>query len=412
MPDTLPTTLRAPLREVPFIRRGTAEFRRANLAFLCAGFATFALLYCVQPLLPAFVADFRISPAASSLSLSLTTAVMAFCLLVAGALSDAWGRKPVMVVSVMASAILTLACALAPGWELFLGLRLLLGIALSGLPAVAMAYIAEEMEPSASGFALGLYISGTAAGGMAGRVLTGLLQDWGGWHWAMGSMGLLGLASAIIFWRALPPSRHFSPRPLALDGLMASFTLHLRDAGLRWLFLEAFLFMGSFVTLYNYIGFRLIAPPFSLGPGAVALVFTLYIVGIGASTLVGGLADRFGRRAMLWVMLLLMLAGLGLTLPPSLPSTVAGIAAMTFGFFGAHSLASSWVGRRAQSARAQASSLYLFAYYMGASLIGAAGGWAWARGGWGGIGWMLGGILLVAFLVALRLSRLRPVGQA
>ncbi|MCI0754076.1 MFS transporter [Teichococcus vastitatis] len=399
-------------RDIPFIRRGTAEFRRTNLAFLCAGFATFALLYCVQPLLPAFAAAFGVSPATSSLSLSLPTAVMACCLLVAGALSETLGRKPMMVASVLFSAVLTLGCSLAPGWEALLTLRVLLGIALSGLPAIAMAYITEEMEPSASGFAMGLYISGTAAGGMAGRVITGLLLDWGSWHWAMGAIGLLGLAAAVTFWWALPPSRHFEPRPLALGGLLANYTLHLRDAGLRWLFLEGFLFMGSFVTLYNYIGFRLIAPPFDLGQSAVALVFTLYIVGIGASTLVGWLADRYGRRTMLWSMALLMLAGLGLTLPPSLPLTVGGIAAMTFGFFGAHSLASSWVGRRAQSARAQASSLYLFAYYMGASIMGVAGGWVWARAGWTGIGWMLGGTLTLALLVAvLRLARLRPAGR-
>ncbi|WP_379597475.1 MFS transporter [Teichococcus globiformis] len=392
--------------------RGTPAFRRANLAFLCAGFATFALLYCVQPLLPGFTGAFAISPATSALSLSLPTAVMACCMLVASAVSEAVGRKPVMVVSVIVSGVLTLASAFAPNWESFLWLRVLLGVALCGLPAVAMAYISEEVDPTASGFAMGLYISGSALGGMGGRVIAGLLLDWGGWHWAMGGMGLIGVVTALVFWHALPASRHFRPRPLSWGGLASNFVMHLRDAGLRWLFVEAFLFMGSFVTLYNYIGFRLIDPPFNLSQSAVALVFTLYLVGIGASTLVGGLADRFGRRTMFWLMLLTMLAGLVLTLPPSLPLTIGGIALMTFGFFGSHSLASSWVGRRAQSARAQASSLYLFAYYMGASVVGALGGIVWSSFGWAGIGWMLGGTLSLALLIALlRLSRLPPVGH-
>lgn len=36
------------------------------------------------------------------------------------------------------------------------------------------------------------------------------------------------------------------------------------DAGLPWLFLEAFLLMGAFVTMFNYIGYRLLADPYDL----------------------------------------------------------------------------------------------------------------------------------------------------
>ncbi|MFC7551788.1 MFS transporter [Pseudoroseomonas wenyumeiae] len=199
--------------EAPYIERGTAAFLRTNLAFLCAGIATFALLYCVQPLMPVFSAEFGVSPAASSLSLSLPTAAMAVCMLVASALSEAVGRKPVMLVSVFASSAITVACAFMPGWGSFLSLRMVQGILLSGLPAVAMAFIAEEVHPRSSGYAMGLYISGSALGGMLGRVITGLLMEWGGWRLAIGGIGGLGLLAAVIFWQCLPPSRHFKARP-------------------------------------------------------------------------------------------------------------------------------------------------------------------------------------------------------
>ena len=68
---------------------GTPAFRRANLALFSAGFSTFALLYCVQPLLPVFSHEFQVSPATSSLSLSLTTIMLAATVLIAGSLSEA-----------------------------------------------------------------------------------------------------------------------------------------------------------------------------------------------------------------------------------------------------------------------------------------------------------------------------------
>ncbi|MCQ4158409.1 MFS transporter [Roseomonas sp. GC11] len=398
-----------PAAAPPFIERGTAAFRRTNLAFLCAGFSTFALLYCVQPLLPAFSSGFGVTPAASSLALSLPTGVMSIVMLVAGAVSEALGRKPLMVASVFGSALLTLAAAFAPGWEGFLALRALLGVVLSGLPAIAMAYIAEEVHPRSSGYAMGLYISGSAFGGLVGRVLAGLLLDLGGWRWAMGGIATLGLLSALVFWRCLPESRQFRPRPLLWGAMAANFATHLRDGGMRWLYLLGFLLMGSFVTIYNYIGYRLLAPPFSLPHSLVAMVFLVYLVGIGSSTLAGGLADRFGRRRVLWMTVLALLAGLACTLSEALPLVILGLAAITFGFFGSHSLASSWVGRRAGATKAQGSSLYLFCYYQGASLLGSLGGFAWAAAGWDGVATLVGAALALALVAALRLARLPGV---
>src|SRR5690242_4863005 len=128
------------------IRHGTPAFRRTNLALFAAGLATFGLLYCVQPLMPQFSHDYGVSAAASALSLSLTTGVLAFAMLFAGALSDAVGRKSVMAASLLSSAVLVLATALVPDWHMLLVLRTLLGLTLSGLPAVAMTYLREELH--------------------------------------------------------------------------------------------------------------------------------------------------------------------------------------------------------------------------------------------------------------------------
>ncbi|MFC0407844.1 MFS transporter [Roseomonas elaeocarpi] len=392
-----------------FIEHGTPAFRRINLAMLAAGFSTFALMYAVQPLMPVFSAEFGISAAQSSLSLSLTTGLLAVAMLFASTLSEALGRKPVMLFSLVVSAALTVVSALVPGWNSFLVLRALQGLTFSGLPAVAMAYVSEEVHPRSSGYAMGLYISGSAMGGMGGRVITGLVTDVAGWRWAIAAIGLLGLVSAAVFWRLLPPSRNFAPRPLRIRALLGNFALHLRDPGLPWLFAEGFLLMGSLVTIYNYVGYRLLGPPFGLSQAVIGMIFTVYLVGIVSSTVVGRLADRLTRRRIFWAIVLLMLAGVLLTLLDSLVATILGLAVMTFGFFGAHSVASSWVGRRARHARAQASSLYLFCYYMGSSVVGALGGLPWASHGWSGVVLTVSALLVVATLVAFRLAALKPL---
>ena len=168
------------------LRSGTPAFRRLNLALFAAGFATFATLYCVQPLLPIFSDEFQVSAATSSLSLSLTTGLLAVSMLVAGSLSDVWGRKPVMVASLVSSAALTIISAALPSWHALLLARVLVGITLSGLPAVAMAYVSEEVDSKSIGLAMGLFIGGNAIGGMAGRLVTGILTDLAGWRYAMG----------------------------------------------------------------------------------------------------------------------------------------------------------------------------------------------------------------------------------
>lgn len=392
-----------------YIQRGTLAFRRTNLALFSAGFSTFALLYCVQPLLPVFSRVFAVSPAASSLSLSLTTIMLAASVLMAGAVSEALGRKPVMIGSLFAAAVLNVIAALVPTWDALLIVRALEGIAFSGLPAVAMAYLSEEMDRPSVGLAMGLYIGGSGFGGMVGRFISGFLADIASWRVALAVIGIFGLVCAVVFWRTLPPSRHFHRRAFAIRELHASFVDHLRDAGLPWLFFEGFLIMGSFVTTYNYIGYRLLAPPYRLNQTSVGAIFIVYLLGIGSSTWVGDLAGRRGRRKVFWANIAVMLAGVALTLMSPLAVIITGVAVLTVGFFGAHSVASSWVGVRAQHSKAQASALYLCFYYLGSSIVGSCGGLFWSNSGWPGVAAFTGSLLTLALVISLRLSKVQPL---
>jgi YNFM family putative membrane transporter len=392
----------------PKIARGEPDFLRVVAALFFGGFSTFALLYSVQPLMPIFTQVFHVSPAVSSLSLSATTGVLAVSMIAAGSISEIFGRKRVMVVSLAASSAATMLAAIAQDWPQLLALRALTGLALSGLPAVAMAYLSDEMDGKAIGLAMGLYIAGSSLGGLAGRLAAAILADHLDWRAGFAAVGAMGLASAGLLYFALPESRRFTPQRPNLPALWASLVGHFADPGLRLLFLTSFLLMGGFVCVYNYISFRLLEPPFSLSQTTIGLIFVLYLTGTVSATVMGDLAGRFGRRRVLWIAVAIILAGVAATLPDSLWAIIPGVALVTIGFFGAHSIASSWVGLRAEKAKAQAAALYLFFYYLGSSVMGAAGGLFFSAARWPGVALLVGALAGCALLVALRLAKVPP----
>ena len=395
--------------QADWVVQGSTGYRRIVTGLFLAGFATFSLIYCVQPLLPVFAAEFGIGPASSSLSLSLTTGCLALSILCAGALSEALGRRGVMFSSMCAAAFLNLAAALAPSWPLLLVARALEGVVLGGVPAVAMAYLAEEIDPRGLGLAMGLYVGGTAFGGMAGRVLTGLVAEFATWRLALGVMAGLGLLAAIGFALLLPASRHFVRKP----GFDPRFHLqawsgHLRNPALPLLFLIGLLVMGAFVTVYNYAAFRLLASPYGLNQAQVGSIFLVYLCGMVASSMAGALADRLGRAPVLIAGLLTAILGVLLTLLGALSGMISGIVVLTIGFFVAHSVASGWVGRLAAGTKGHAAALYLLAYYTGSSIMGSIGGWFWGTGGWPLLAGFTLTLLVIALLCAARLRAITP----
>nr|WP_246871061.1 MFS transporter [Pantoea ananatis] len=388
-----------------WIVRGTRPFMRVTLALFSAGLATFALLYCVQPILPVLSAQFGISPAASSISLSISTAMMALGLLVTGPLSDAIGRKSVMVTALMLAAICTLLSATMTSWHGILLMRGLIGLSLSGVAAVGMTYLSEEIHPSVVAFSMGLYISGNSIGGMSGRLISGVLTDFFSWRIAIAAIGCFALAAALMFWKILPESRHFRPASLRPRHLTINFRLHWRDAGLPLLFAEGLLLMGAFVALFNYIGYRLLGAPWHLSQAVVGLLSVVYLTGSWSSPKAGALTSRFGRGPVMFGSTFIMLMGLLLTAFNGIVLIFIGMMLFTAGFFAAHSVASGWIGPRARRAKGQASSLYLFSYYVGSSVAGTAGGFFWHQFGWGGLTLFISALLLLALWVAWQLHR-------
>ena len=382
-----------------YLEPGTTAFWRANAALSLAGFTCFALLYGTQPVLPQLSAEYGLAPATASLSVTAGTAVMAALLIPLSLVADRHGRERLMRYGLLLASIFAAASAVAPDFSLLVVCRAGVGACIAGVPAAAMAYLGDEIAPSARARAMGIYIAANALGGMSGRFLCALATQWLGWRIGLGTLAVLGVAAVIAFWRLLPPARHFQPHSMRPAELFADVRAIYRDPGLRWLFAIAFLIMGSFIGAYNFLAFRLSQSPFNLGPAAIGAIFLLYAVGSVASTWAGHQVDRIGRSRLLQRMSVGMALGALVTLSDSVPLIIAGLAIFTFGFFAVHAVASGWVGRRALARRGLVSANYLSSYYLGGSVLGSLAGWPWTHGGWPAVV-----LLLLACIAALTVA--------
>nr|WP_223335998.1 MFS transporter [Klebsiella pneumoniae] len=392
-------------QSAPLISRGTVAFRKLTLFMFIAGSASFAMLYCVQPVLPVLSESFNITPAQSSLSLSVATMMMAVGLLFTGTLSDALGRRRIMMVSLLLAALCTGFCAVMPNWYGVVIMRALTGLALSGVAAVAMTYISEEVHPSVLPLSMGLYISGNSIGSVSGRLITSVITDYTSWHAAFSIIGVVAILSGLYFCTILPESRQFKPVKFRPSQLVAALKQHWRDPGLPWLFLTGFVLMGVFVTLFNYISYRFADAPYHLSQTIIGLMSVVYLSGTLSSPKAGLLSARYGRGKVLISALSLMLAGVLLTVFSAISLIAAGLVLVAAGFFAGHSVASSWIGRRAKTAKGQASSQYLFFYYLGSSVAGTVGGLFWNNFGWNGVVCFLMIILAMGISASLKLWR-------
>jgi MFS transporter, YNFM family, putative membrane transport protein len=363
--------------------KGSRAYGRILAGLSFAGVATFAQLYSTQAVLPLLASDLRISAAEAALTISLATVGLAVTVIPWSFLADRIGRVKAMTWGISIATVLGLLVPLADSFGMLLALRLLEGMALGGIPAIAIAYLNEEVTKAHAALAAGSYVAGTTLGGLAGRLVAGPTGELWGWRAAALAVSVLATLAAVAFLVLVPRAQGFvSARASGLGGALRTLGGHLRNIRLLALYLQAFLMMGGFVAVYNYLGFRLSGEPFSLPATLISLIFLAYLSGTVSSRWAAGLTVRFGRRNVLLAGLGLSTAGLALTLAPSLALILAGLVVFTGGFFAAHSIGAGWTGAIASTGRAQAASLYNLAYYLGSSVIGWAGGLVFQSWGW------------------------------
>jgi len=374
------------------IEAGSRAFWQATLALCLGSIMIFANVYVTQPLLPMIANDFGISPLQAGWSFTVTTLTLGLSLLVYGPLSDALGRRSIILLTMAGVTLTTLALSFTESYGVLLALRALQGFFLGGLPAIAIAYMGDEFSRKALLLAVGFYISGNSLGGVGGRLIGGFVGEHFGWSEAFLAVGVLSVLLLLLVAVWLPASRGFTPKPLRPQQMLRDLAGHLRNPLLLGAYLVGGLNFFIFINQYSYATFMLAEAPYNLSAQFLGMLFLTYLSGTVGSALSGRVAQYLPQSLCMALGILLLMCGTLVTLIPSLPAIIAGFLINSFGFFFTHSTASSWVSRHAEQARASASSLYLVFYYLGASC----GGFYLAPF-WHGFGW--DGVVVASLLV-------------
>ena len=386
---------------------GSAEYRRLLAGLFFAGVATFAQLYSPQAALPLIAVDLKIGAADAALIVSAATIGLAIGVIPWSVVADRIGRVQAMSIAVTAATAFGLLVPFATSFPLLLTGRLFEGAMVGGVPAIAIAYLSEEIEPQHAARAARTYVAGTSVGGLLGRLVAGPVAERANWRIGVFAVAVLCAFAAALFIALVPEPLGFVPRRARGSGtdggLLTRLAVNLRSPRILALYAQGLLLMGGFVALYNYLGFRLSAAPFNLPQTLISLLFIAYLAGTWSAAQAGVLAARFGRRPVLMIAIASMVAGVLLTLATVLVVVLIGLLVATAGFFAAHAVASGWTGTEAVIGRAQASSLYNLFYYAGSSLFGWLGGLFFVTWGWAGTAAMIVLLAVLAGVLAVLL---------
>ncbi len=367
-----------------------------------SGLAELASLYSIQALLPKLSEVYNIPLNQVGLILSAEVGFLAFAMLFSGSLSDRFGRKKIIVFSLLAGGILTLLCATTSSWHVLVFYRALLGIAVSGITAAVTVYITEEVSPALAGVVTGYFIFGNSLGSMSGRVLATLMME----HISVGSIfcffSAVLLLMALLVFIFLPASKNFTASPsLNLTQMLKGGREHFTNIKISACFIIGFIIFGSFTSAFNFLAFHLHGKPYHLPYSLIALIPISFSLTFFAAPFSAKMAMRYGSMNTLSLLLIMMLCGALMTfISPTLPIFILGIICFSVAFFSSHSTLLTWVSSHAPHAKGQATAFYLLCYYAGGAIIGYLNGYVFAAIGWNAVAISIMGLLVIGLLLS------------
>ncbi|MBP1164398.1 MULTISPECIES: MFS transporter [unclassified Chryseobacterium] len=379
--------------------QGSQRLRYIKLCIFFSGLSVFAQLYLFQPMLPMAAEQFGVSVGDTSLLVSSSTIGMALGLLFFAFKADSYSRKSLMVFSLISSALLTIISTWIPSLSLLIAIGVFKGFVVSGVSAVALAYLTEEVSALAVPATISMYLSGNTIGGMSGRIMATLFAGEFGWRNAVLLIGIESFILAVVFWKLFPESRFFNPQKTDYHLKIKQMKFFLTNPYMLRLYCTAALLMGVFVSVYNYLTFRLEAKPFSLSHFIIAFIFLMYIFGVFGTMIVGRLSQKFPMNSILKVSILSMLTGAALLLSENIYILIFGLGLFTLSFFAAHTMASQMTALYAKRGKSSATSIYWLFYYFGSSILGSGTGYLLHAYSWN----VFIGVLIISVIIALLL---------
>lgn len=349
-------------------------------------------------MLPTFATLFSISETQVNWLFAASTLALSFSLVPMAVLSESIGRKPVMMVGLFSIPAISALMLLGDSFIFLVACRALIGIALAAFAAVAVAYMAEELDKHAFSMAIGTYIAANSLGGIAGRISGGLLADNFSVDVAIEVMMVVTLIGVICVHYLLPKQRNFTPSSSSLRHQNRAIIGHFRNQRVWFAMLIGGLNFALFVNLYSVMGFRLVSAPHNVPVGLASLIFICYLGGTFSSRCAGHWSKRYSSILGMFLGAVVSMAGMWIAAFESLAAMLISLLLISFGAFFTHTLAYGWVGQNATQAKATATALYLVHYYVGGSLGGFLLLYCWQHGGWSTV--LLGGSVLYAVMFA------------
>lgn len=370
------------------------------VAVFLLGTAALLNLYSTQPLLTELSEWGAVNDGQAAWTISAATLGVAAMAPIAGSVSDRFGRKVVMMAAIATMMAATLLCALSPSFAWLLLFRLFQGLATPFIFTVAIAYVAEESAPSKTAALNGVYVAGTAFGGFLGRFLAGsVLEIFGSWRltFVFASAVLLIVACVTHLW--LPRETRFMPATSLYSGIRGA-SEHLR----AWRILATCLVGGALlfqqVVSFTFGSIYLTEEPFSLSAMQIGFVFIVFLAPAALTPFVGRAIHRIGTVAIFWSSVVVGAAGIMLTLVPSTPAVITGLALSCISVFAGQSCATGFIGSHAHRSTSASVGLYLTTYYLGGTIGGIIGAPIYLTFGWFGCAVLLLVLIVLSTLAA------------
>lgn len=385
-PDSLPRSAQTPT---------TALY----LIIMLLGVFSFIQVWSVQSILPELQRDMHATVVEIGNAVGMTVLAIALVSPFIGMLSDALGRRWLIITCVFVMAAPTFAMAWVQSVDHLLLLRFLQGLAVPGVTVVAIAYIGEEFSGASVARAMTFYIAGNVLGGFSGRFLMGHLTEFMDWRTAFVIMAVLNVMGGAAVWRVLPASRRFVADRRFSSNLRKLWEL-LHNPYLLSACALGFTVMFALVGVFTYVNLHLAAAPYFFDSGQLANIFAVYLVGVVVTPMAGRYIPRLGARRTILMSVVLAASGIALTLVQPAWGIIAALILASSGTFITQSATMSFIAYRITAGRSLATGLYYTSYYVGGFTGAWLGGLAYTWGAWQATVAVLVAVQFVGWLIA------------